>query len=69
MTFDKVSLGAISDLLINLSAGWFASVLIVPNFTHIRSSFNILILIADVIWGIVCLVVAIKLKRSSLKRR
>jgi len=50
-------LSVLSDLFINLAAGWFGAVLIVPNFIKTKSSKNIAVLTADLIFGILCLVI------------
>ena len=50
---------AISDLLINMSAGWFGAVFIVPNFTRKQGKEKLLVLINDLALGIISLVIAI----------
>jgi len=57
--------GIFSDLFINLAAGWFGAVIIVPNFSGINPPFNFLILTGDVLAGILSLVAAFKLRRLS----
>jgi len=54
-----------SDLLVNLAAGWFGAVIIVPNFSGINPPFNLLILTGNVLAGILSLVAAFKLRRLS----
>ena len=57
----------ISDVLVNLSAGWFGAVFIVPVFSEKPLVFNIPLLILDIILGIVFCGVAFKLR--TIKRR
>ena len=62
-------LEAIADLLINLAAGWFGTVLIVPNFSGVEYPDNLKILTTDIVLGIVSLIIAVKLKRTAKRRR
>ena len=62
-------LEAIADLLINLAAGWFGSVIIVPNFTGLEFPFNLIVLTQNVVNGIVSLAVAVRLKKWSKRRK
>jgi len=64
---DPVFLLAVSDLLINLSAGWFATVLILPNLAEIHSLSNWFILTGNILAGIVSLYLGYKLRK--LQRR
>lgn len=48
-------LKALSGLSINLSAGWFGAILIVPNFSPIKTSADFLTLIYDFIFGTIFL--------------
>jgi len=52
----------VSDLLINLSAGWFGAMLIVPNFSKDRGLRKIVILTLDLCAAIVCLVASFMLR-------
>ena len=53
---DKIWFSIASDLLINLSAGWFGAVLIVPNFSQKRGIKKVMVLTTDVLFATVCLV-------------
>lgn len=52
----------VSDIFANLSAGWFGAAFIVPVFSEKPLSFNIPVLILDIILGIVSCGIAFKLK-------
>lgn len=56
-------LNSISDLLINLSAGWFGAVFIVPVFSDSSLIFSLPVLTGDFIMGILFLVGAIELRK------
>lgn len=60
---DAEWLKAIADLLINLSAGWFGAILVVPNFGGAEYPDNLKILTVDAVLAIVSLVFAVKLKK------
>ncbi|MBI5356603.1 hypothetical protein HZB78_03245 [Candidatus Collierbacteria bacterium] len=62
-------LEGIADLLINLTAGWFGAIFIVPNFSGLPYPLNILVLTQDLIVGIVTLIAAVKLKRLSRRKK
>ncbi len=66
---DAEWLEAIAELMTNLSAGWFGSVIIVPNFSGLEFPFNLIVLIQNTVNGIVSLVVAVSLKKWSKRRR
>lgn len=67
--FDKIWREAIADLLINLSAGWFGSILILPNSTRITSFQNVLVLTENFILGIFSLMMAVNLKKENSRRK
>ena len=52
-----------SDLLVNLAAGWFGAILIVPNYSSARGKTKIIVLISDFVSAILCLAIAFLLKR------
>jgi hypothetical protein len=54
-----------SELFVNLAAGWFGAVLIVPNFSGIETPFNLAILTGDVLAGIFSLLIAFKFRKLS----
>jgi hypothetical protein len=53
---DKAWFSIASDLLINLSAGWFGAVLIVPNFSEKKGIKRVMVLTTDILFATVCLV-------------
>lgn len=55
----------LSDLSVNLAAGWLGVAFIVPNFSGIRSPFNFLVLTGDIFIAILFLLTAFKLKKLS----
>lgn len=63
--FDTEWFSIISDLSVNLAAGWLGVAFIVPNFYGIRSPFNFLVLTGDILIAILFLVTAFKLKKIS----
>lgn len=56
MIADKAWFSIASDLLINLSAGWFGAVLIVPNFSEKKGIKRVMVLTTDILFATVCLV-------------
>lgn len=58
-------LRAAADLLLNLSAGWIGAVVIAPPFVDFYSRQIQVLLALDLIAGIVCLSLAIKLRRMA----
>ena len=64
-TTKKIFFSVLADFFINLAAGWFGALIIVPNFAGINWPYNIFILTADVLAAIFSLVIAIKLRKFS----
>jgi hypothetical protein len=61
----KSRIEVLSDLLVNLSAGWFGLILIVPGFGGIKSTQDALFLLTiNLFWGIISLVLAMKLREE-----
>lgn len=56
-------LDGIADLFINLSAGWFGAVFIVPVFSDSGLIFSLPVLTGDLVMGILFLVSAIELRK------
>jgi len=65
MKFDPAWFEIFSELLINLSAGWFGAAFIVPNFAGLTKPTNFWILTANIIFSILCLVLAFRLRKLS----
>ena len=65
MKLDPLLLTISSELFVNLSAGWFGAILIVPNFASRESPYNLAILTGDILAGISSLVVAFRLRKLS----
>lgn len=59
----------LSELLVDLAAGWFGAVFIVPNFTKIRSPFNLAILTGGILAGILSLAIAFRLRKFSKEEK
>lgn len=59
---DKTWFLIISDLLINMAAGWLGAVLIVPNFSKEKGKRKLIILTMDIFLATVSLIVAYKLR-------
>lgn len=55
----------LSELMINLSAGWLATVLIVPNLGGLGSQRDFLLLTNNLVFGTLSLVVAFKFRKLS----
>lgn len=62
---DRAWFEVASELLINLAAGWFGAVIIAPNFLKMKYPFSLVVLTADLLAGIFCLVLAFRLRKSS----
>lgn|GEM_PF-5465641 len=60
-------LEAIADLLINLSAGLFGAILIVPNFSGSEFPANLIILTVDFVGGIFNLLIAVRIRKAVKK--
>jgi len=60
---DPVIVSSISELFINLSAGWFAAAFISPNFSRKKKAEKLYYLTLNVIFATVCLIIAIYLKK------
>ena len=60
-----VFLSVLSDLFVNLAAGWLGAVFIAPNFSSEKKSKVWLVLIVDLVSAILCLLVALFLKGLS----
>lgn len=62
MKLEPIWLSAISDLFINLSAGWLAAAFITPNFSRKKGASKFVALTFDLAASILFLVTAVKLK-------
>lgn len=58
-------LKTLSALTVNLSAGWFAAVIIVPNLSIINGLGNIAVLIYDLVFGSMFLLLGVWLEKKS----
>lgn len=52
-----------SEFFVNLAAGWFGAIFIIPNFSGFKSPFNFFVLTGDILAGIVSLLIAYKLRK------
>ncbi len=64
MIFNPAWSAIVSDLFINLSAGWLGAVLIVPNFSEEKGRRRALVLTADVLLATISLGIAFVLRRQ-----
>lgn len=58
MTMSPVLRNLVSDLFVNLSAGWFGAAFITPNFSQAKRANKFLLLTVNITLGIFCLSVA-----------
>jgi hypothetical protein len=58
-------LKTLSALTVNLSAGWFAVLVIVPNFAHVGNWDNLIVLFYDLMFGTIFLVSSVWLEKIS----
>lgn len=65
MRWDKHWLLAVSDLLINLSAGWFALVVITPNVSFSPIRVILTPTLINLVFGIFSLWVAVKMRKLA----
>lgn len=64
---DSITLGALSELFINLSAAWFFAMFLAPFSQDLSIQTRIVILTGDLGLGILCLLIGIKLRRLKNK--
>lgn len=57
----------ISELLVDLSAGWFSAAFIVPNFAGLTAPSDFGVLTMDIVFGILCSVTALKFRKLAKK--
>lgn len=62
---DTVLFLVVSELFVNLSAGWFGAAFIAPNFSHRKAPLKYFLLTLDFILGILFLLIAFQLRRIS----
>lgn len=62
----KAFLKTLAGLCINLSAGWYGLVVIVPNFWPIKEFKDILVLTGNIFFGTLFLFFSFKLERKLL---
>ena len=53
---------AVSDLLVNLSAGWFGSIVVTPHLMHWKGIGGIIALLGNAVTGIVAFVFAVRIR-------
>ncbi|MBI2029172.1 hypothetical protein HYT02_02030 [Candidatus Gottesmanbacteria bacterium] len=69
LNVDKNWFLILSEFFVNLAAGWFGALLIVPNFTGVNYPFNILILTGDSTLCIVSLLIGLKFRKLARRRK
>lgn len=57
---------ALSGLTINLSAGWFGAVLILPNFSPVQSLADFGVLTYNLVFGSIFLVLTVLLEKNQI---
>ncbi len=58
-------LKTLSALTVNLSAGWFAAVVIVPNFASVDNLDNLIVLFYDLMFGTIFLLSGVWFEKVS----
>lgn len=61
---DKTLLSVLSDLFVNLAAGWLGAAFIAPNFSRKKGLEKFIILTSDIMLAIFCLGVGFILKKA-----
>ena len=61
--FDQILLSILSDLFVNLAAGWFGAVIIISPTLRLFRRANLIILTADITFAIVSLTFAFTLRK------
>ena len=56
---EPVFAGVLSDLFVNLAAGWLGIVFIVPNFSKVSGRRKWFVLMTDLLFAIVCFELAL----------
>lgn len=56
----------LSELFVNLAAGWFAAAFIIPITSKKPKNLNFWLLTINILFGIVCLVLAFLFRRVTL---
>lgn len=64
---DSITLGALSELFINLSAAWFFTAILTPFSRELSVQMIIVVLTVNLALGILCLEIGIKLRRLKKK--
>jgi hypothetical protein len=59
----------LSELLVNLAAGWYGAAVIIPFSSGEPITVNLNVLTANIIFGTVCIIIAYKLRIKIKKRR
>ena len=58
MSINPAWSSVVSDLFVNLSAGWFGAAFIVPNFSNVKGAKRLVMLTGDLVFAIVSLLIA-----------
>ena len=62
---DPIWLAVLSELFVNLAAFWFGVAFLGSNLSGLHWPFNIVVLTVDLVFGIVCLVIAFRFRKRS----
>lgn len=63
----KALFKALSGLTINLSSGWFGAILILPNFSPIKTWADFWVLIYNVVFGSIFLGISILIEKDQIQ--
>ena len=64
MSWKSAWRSALSGLTINLSSGWYGAIIILPNFSPVKTWADLGILLYNVIFGSIFLVLTVLVERS-----
>jgi hypothetical protein len=64
--FTPAKLKVLSGLFGNLAAGWLGAAIITPNFADLSELISKLVLTADIVFAILCLLLAFWFEEKSL---
>ncbi|MEK7141468.1 MAG: hypothetical protein AAB800_02890 [Patescibacteria group bacterium] len=65
MSWKSAWLGALSGLSINLASGWFGAIVILPNFSPVKTLEDFWVLLYDAVFGSIFLVITVLIARNQ----
>ena len=57
----------LSEMFVNLAAGWFGAIFIVPNYMGLKETWNYWVLTEDFVMGIISIMIALRLRLKTKK--